>query len=320
MEILKNYLETMFVSLPNTREVLKAKQELLQMMEDKYNELKAEGHPENEAVSTVLAEFGNLDEVAESLGIKEVVKKAPVDKRMVSKDEAVEYINSRNKAAVSIAVGVGLCILSVCGFIFFGSMIGTLFMFTSIGVGVGLMIFTGVEHSRYDYMEKISCAVDFSTIDYIDKEREKYRPLKALLISIGVFLLVFFIPMEGIIDYFNFSFGGAAFFTCVALGVGFLIYANVKDAAYERLLKLNDSKTIGGNYTDYQKKNSNLTKTGQAVLAVYWPTVLCIYLCVSFLFGHWSLTWLIWIAAIVFKNLFEVIFTEEKNDEMKETK
>ena len=40
METIKNYLETMFMNLPNTPEVYKAKQELLQMMEDKYQELK----------------------------------------------------------------------------------------------------------------------------------------------------------------------------------------------------------------------------------------------------------------------------------------
>ena len=50
MEAIKNYLETMFATLPNTPEVLKAKFELEQMMEDKYTELKNEGKTENEAL------------------------------------------------------------------------------------------------------------------------------------------------------------------------------------------------------------------------------------------------------------------------------
>ena len=69
MEAIRNYLETMFLNLPNTPEVYKAKNELWQMMEDKYTELKNEGKSENEAVGTVIAEFGNLDELAEDLGI-----------------------------------------------------------------------------------------------------------------------------------------------------------------------------------------------------------------------------------------------------------
>lgn len=39
METIRNYLETMFKNLPQTEKVLKAKSELLQMMEDKYTEL-----------------------------------------------------------------------------------------------------------------------------------------------------------------------------------------------------------------------------------------------------------------------------------------
>ena len=64
MDAIKNYLETMFLNLPNTPEVQKAKYELGQMMEDKYRELIADGKTENEAIGTVIAEFGNLDELA----------------------------------------------------------------------------------------------------------------------------------------------------------------------------------------------------------------------------------------------------------------
>ena len=61
METIKNYLESMFLNLPNTPEVYKAKNELLQMMEDKYTELKGSGKSENEAIGIVISEFGNLD-------------------------------------------------------------------------------------------------------------------------------------------------------------------------------------------------------------------------------------------------------------------
>lgn len=73
METIRNYLESMFSQLPNTPEVLKAKYELGQMMEDKYSELIADGKSENEVIGTIIAEFGNLDELAESLGIGEFV-------------------------------------------------------------------------------------------------------------------------------------------------------------------------------------------------------------------------------------------------------
>ena len=70
METIKNYLENMFLHLPVTPEVLRAKAELAQMMEDKYNELKAEGKSENEAVGIVISEFGNLNELADALVVE----------------------------------------------------------------------------------------------------------------------------------------------------------------------------------------------------------------------------------------------------------
>ena len=75
MEAIREYLNNMFLNLPETPQVLRAKAELMEMMEDKYEELTAEGMSEKEAVGTVISEFGNLDELAEELGIGDFMKK-----------------------------------------------------------------------------------------------------------------------------------------------------------------------------------------------------------------------------------------------------
>jgi len=69
MEAIKSYLNNMFTNMPNTPEVVRAKEELLQMMEDKYTELRQKGKTENEAVGAVISEFGNLEELGPQLGI-----------------------------------------------------------------------------------------------------------------------------------------------------------------------------------------------------------------------------------------------------------
>ena len=119
METIKNYLETMFSTLPNTYEVQKAKKELAQMMEDKYTELINDGKTDNEAVGIVISEFGNLDELAEDLGIKDFVitsegevfnnlhfKKSNVNRikklqRQLSRKQ--KGSNNRNKARLKVA-------------------------------------------------------------------------------------------------------------------------------------------------------------------------------------------------------------------------
>ena len=97
METIKSYLEAMFANMPNTPEVKKAKDELFSMMEDKYNELIAEGVNENTAVGTVISEFGNLDELAESLGLEKEVEEVhereqEVSRRFVSMEEVFDFI------------------------------------------------------------------------------------------------------------------------------------------------------------------------------------------------------------------------------------
>ncbi|HSN94092.1 MAG TPA: permease prefix domain 1-containing protein, partial [Anaerolineaceae bacterium] len=63
MEAIKSYLNNMFTNMPSTPEVVRAKEELGQMMEDKYTELRQNGKTENEAVGAVISEFGNLEEL-----------------------------------------------------------------------------------------------------------------------------------------------------------------------------------------------------------------------------------------------------------------
>ena len=95
METIKSYLETMFANMPNTPEVLRAKQELWGMMEDKYNELISEGLSENEAVGTVISEFGNLDELSETLGLNRQQYNTPSDnRRCLSIEEIKKYIRA----------------------------------------------------------------------------------------------------------------------------------------------------------------------------------------------------------------------------------
>lgn len=70
MDVILSYLDNMFLTMPKTQEVQRAKEELLSMMEDKYNELIAEGKKENEAIGIVISEFGDISELMEELGCK----------------------------------------------------------------------------------------------------------------------------------------------------------------------------------------------------------------------------------------------------------
>lgn len=152
METIKSYLETMFANMPDTPEVIRAKSELFGMMEDKYNELISEGKSENEAVGTVISEFGNLDELADTLGLNanthdDSSKTDTPDKRILTLDETRHYIRTCSKRSLLIALGVMLCIISPI-FPIIGDMIDILIvenimislMFVTIAVAVAMFI------------------------------------------------------------------------------------------------------------------------------------------------------------------------------------
>ncbi|MBM6989573.1 MAG: DUF4097 family beta strand repeat protein [Olsenella umbonata] len=71
MEDISKYLDNLFAQLPNTPEARHAREELGQMMEDRYAELRAKGMGDKDAASAAIAEFGSLEEVRESLGLGE---------------------------------------------------------------------------------------------------------------------------------------------------------------------------------------------------------------------------------------------------------
>lgn len=60
MNMIKTYLDNMFLNLPQTNEVLHAKNSLGSMMASKYSEFRRKGFSENEAIGHVIAEYGDL--------------------------------------------------------------------------------------------------------------------------------------------------------------------------------------------------------------------------------------------------------------------
>ena len=93
METIRNYLNAMFAGLPDTLEVRRAYEELAAMMEDKYTELIGEGCSENEAVGTVISEFGNLDELAQDLGIEDCMTRKDAQAERQNSAQAANYSN-----------------------------------------------------------------------------------------------------------------------------------------------------------------------------------------------------------------------------------
>ncbi|MCR5203177.1 MAG: permease prefix domain 1-containing protein [Lachnospiraceae bacterium] len=329
METIKNYLESMFANLPNTEEVRKAKNELLQMMEDKYNELIDEGVADNAAIGTVISEFGNLDELAEDLGLKEEIEEAQEMESEnpsvhISLDDVKSFITNRTKKAAFLATGIMLIISSIsCPILFSADFdndqvnmpaLGALFMFLFIGIGIGLIVYSSFVDSDWKFLKRQPCQIDMNTASYVKERRRSFEAVRGICISIGVILcIICWVPNIMFAQIHNI--GPGVMFILVGVGVFLIVYANKISSGYNILLKLNNAKTIAGSYTKGSLKApvKYVSKTGEFIVKTYWPTITCLYLILSFATFQWGVTWIIWPIAAVAHNAVLINCVEDQD-------
>ena len=316
----------MFASMPNTPEVRKAKAELLQMMEDKYNELISEGTSENAAVGTVISEFGNLDELAESLGLTKEVEvargmEAEMPRRFISLDEAKAYLSNRNKKALYKALGILLLIISVSFVILMSTskasaLTGVAMMMFSIAIGIGFLIYSSFVDHEWKFMKRESCSIDMNTAAYVKDKQRGFEPVRAFCVAIGVVLCVICWTPNILIPFRYEPLGAGLMFILIGFGVFLIVYPNSIASGFERILHVNEATTISGQYANgsaYVKPTKYKSKTAQTVVEVYWPTVTCLYLIFSFLTFRWDLTWIIWVIAGVFHRVVMINCTDDED-------
>ena len=331
MEVIKNYLESMFANLPNTPEILRAKQELFSMMEDKYTELISEGKTDNEAVGTVIAEFGNLDELSETLGIKNMMQApVPSDRRNISHDEAFDFIRENEKHTFMVGLSVFLFITCCVGPIIGGldvfdgskasDMIGIVYLFTSIATGVGILIYSGSMMKKWDYIKDFPCFIDYATADAVYTADCDDRSTRALRLTIGIILCILcFVPAAvfGALSDNNFlteGMGPVFLFVMLGIGVMLIIISGSRHDGCQKLLALNDRATVSGNYQGMGTPAPKFSDpTVDVVMSVYWPTITCLYLIWSFISFDWHITWIIWpIAGIIHGVVKRIYGTENR--------
>ncbi len=310
MDTIRSYIETMFRELPQTPEVLRMKEQLLAHMEEKYNELKAEGKPDHEVIGIVLSEFGDIQEIKQSLGIDddEAYEKAD-DYPLLSAEEAEEYIDARQHLLGKIALGVSLVMFGVICLIILADMddglssmslimasdaLPVVVLLGFVAIAVGLFIYAGTRLEQYKFIERGEFYLDsFATREMEDQMRET-EAARTTSIIIGVILCVIS-PMIIIILTTSFdnldSIAVGIFLAVVSVAVNFFIIGTARYESIKRLLKKGDYNPI--------KKEEN--RVIGAIAGFVWPMAVAVFLISGFIFGMWGINWLIFpIVGLVF--------------------
>jgi hypothetical protein len=268
METIRTYLDNIFANLPATDAVLKAKRELQTMMEDKYNELIEGGTPEHEAIGIIISEFGNLDEIAESLGLQKVdaeEEAAAAGRRHVTIDEAADFIKARGFNQFMLGFGIAFCTVAIAGIIMADG-IGDLFysetlskalqaisivaFFLAVAFGVGLIVLSSARKKEWRYLSTELCYIDRMTEEYVKSELDSAQVAKGITLSTGIVLcslsvlpcVVFGILFKD--TFLSETLGPTLLFVMAALGVLLIVSASGKTGACHKLLDLNSITEI----------------------------------------------------------------------------
>lgn len=309
MNTIRNYLENMFSGLPQTNDVKRAKEELLGMMEDKYQELKNDGKTENEAIGIVISEFGNLNELGDMLGIKGAIEQK-IEFPLVSYERAAEYIEDARFTAPKTAIGVWLCIMSpVVLFTLLGLYeskfinvkedlliaIGIFALISIVAIAVSFFIKYTSKLEKYEDLNKNSFSLDYKTeqmVRSVKKEDEQsYR--SAVSISVICYILSALpIVITSLIVEDDGMHILALVLTLiiVAFSTHNIIIKSRVNEACKVLLQEEE-------YSIDKKENKNY----KVVEQVYWLVVVAAYLGYSFITNNWHISWIIWpVAGVLF--------------------
>ena len=107
--------------------------------------------------------------------------------------------------------------------------------------------------------------------------------------------------------------GGPMLFVMVAIGVFMIIYSSICNHGYTDLLELNDKGSMKSAYKPAAEPGEKLQYVSPAaefIMDVYWQTVTCLYLIISFTTFAWGISWIIWplaalLRVILNKNLIK---------------
>lgn len=314
METIFNYLENMFLQLPKTPEVLRAKQELGNMMEDKFQELIAEGRKENEAVGIVISEFGNLEELAEELGISQVVNHQNVERdtsRYVDREEAEAFIKMSRRTSIWVSFGVMLCILSPCALIYIGTLqdyskngisdgmivlFGLIPLLLLVAIAVVMFCWNGMKMEKYEYMKKENFQMDAAFKEVLKQRQEQEKPKATLKLIIGILLCIFSVmPLLVVGAMFDDDLYAAYALIFLLVMVSVSIWFFIAGGSTVNSLKILLQEE------EFSKEGKKSQKLMDVIGGIYWPVATVIYLGWSFWTMDWGFTWIVWpIAGILY--------------------
>ena len=233
------------------------------------------------------------------------------DAKVVTMEEAERFLTLAGKLSLPRAAATALCVLSPIPLILLGGVseyvqagisedmaggIGMVILLVLVAIGVGILVYTGMQLEPYEYLEKEKLTLQYGVKGLASKRRENFSRTYNICITAGTTLCIIGVIPLMVAAAFSapdlvYIYCVALLLTMVAIGVFLFVRACGIKESCDKLLQ-------EGEYTIEKKEVHRKTSFFPGV---YWCLVTALFLGLGFYFDSWKYLWIIWpVAALLF--------------------
>ena len=197
---LREYIESLFKDAPDTVKTVELKEEMLQNLYEKYNDLLAEGRSEQAAFNIAVAGVGDVGDLIETLR-----SDGPAG-------SPVQTESARRRSAALVSAAVMLYILSVVPCILLPDLWGPVLLFVFCAAATGLLIYNGMTRTCYRKADDTMVEQFREWKDRNDSRTQICRAIAGAVWALAVvaYVLISFFTQAWHITWLLFPIAGAA--------------------------------------------------------------------------------------------------------------
>lgn len=198
-ETLRQYMDSLFADAPQTAGMVELKEEMIQNLTDKYNDLRAEGKSEEAAYNIAVASIGDVRALIDGMTAEGGGRSAAAEK-------------AAKRSALLVSVAIALYILCVIPLFLIQNEVGLVIMFAVAAIATGMLIYNGAtKQARY---VKTDDTVVEEFKEWQQEKSHKNRARSAIqgavwLLIVCLYLIVSFLTGIWHISWIIFPIGGA---------------------------------------------------------------------------------------------------------------
>jgi len=235
--------------------------------------------------------------------------------RLVSLDEASEYLDAVQAVRQKMAAGVSLCILSPVCLLQLGvwtdgtpreeqmSGLGVIILLIMVALGLLFILPAAFRLEKYEYLEKEEISLAYGVAGIVERKKQDFAPVYRRRMTQGIVLCVLSaVPimaaaMMGAPDFWVIA-AVNVLLAIVAAAVYLFVQVSMTQGSFDKLLQT-------GEYSIREKWTNR--RVGW-FSGAYWCLVTAIYLGYSFWTDSWKESWIIWaVAGLLFAALYSAV-------------